>query len=46
MLLTDIVPNLPSELKNLFKGNLEKSIKLKRTNHLQFAVALRCLTRL
>ena len=26
MLLTDIVPNLPSDLKNLFKDHLEKFI--------------------
>ena len=26
MLLTDIVPNLPSDLKNLFKDNLEKFV--------------------
>ena len=28
MLLTDIVPNLPSDLKNLFKDHLEEFIKV------------------
>ena len=29
MLLTDIVPNLPSDLKNLFKDHLEEFINSK-----------------